>query len=45
LAEARQARLVEAEAHTRREVELQKLQDETERLRCRPWWRRLFDPG
>jgi hypothetical protein len=45
LAEARRARLVEAETNARREVELQRMQAELERLRARPWWRRLFDPG
>ena len=42
LAEARQARLVEVETNTRREVELQQLHAELEKLRARPWWRRLF---
>jgi DNA repair exonuclease SbcCD ATPase subunit len=45
LAQERQARLTEAEAHARREVELQRLQGEMERLRSRPWWRRLFGTG
>jgi hypothetical protein len=45
LAEARQTRLAEAEANARREVELQRMQTELERLRARPWWRRLLDPG
>ena len=45
LAQARQTRLAEAEANARREVELQRMQAELERLRARPWWRRLFDPG
>ena len=45
LAEARQARLVEAETNARREVELQRMQAEMERLRVRPWWRRMFGVG
>jgi hypothetical protein len=45
LADARQARLVEAEANARREVELQRMQADLERLRARPWWRRMFDAG
>ncbi len=45
LAEARQARLREAEANTRCEMELQRMQAEIERLRSRPWWRRLFGAG
>jgi DNA repair exonuclease SbcCD ATPase subunit len=45
LAEARQTRLAEAEANARREVELQQLHAELERLRARPWWRRMFGAG
>jgi hypothetical protein len=45
LAEARQARLVEVETSARREVELQRLHTELERLRSRPWWRRLLGTG
>ena len=45
LAEVRQTRLAEAEANARREAELRQLQAELERLRARPWWRRLFDAG
>ena len=45
LAEARQTRLAETEANARREVELQRMQAELERLRARPWWRRLFGAG
>lgn len=45
LAEVRQARLAEAEVNARREVELQRMQAELERVRARPWWRRMFDAG
>jgi hypothetical protein len=42
LADERRARLAEAEAHARREMELQQIQAEIERLRSRPWWRKLI---
>ena len=45
LAQVRQARLAEVEAFGRREVELRQTQAEIERLRVRPWWRRMFDAG
>jgi chromosome segregation ATPase len=45
LTEARRAQAMAAESHARREVELQRLQSEMERMRSRPWWMRLFKPG
>ena len=45
LTESRQARLVEAEANARCEVELRQLQAELEKIRARPWWRRMFGAG
>jgi hypothetical protein len=45
MAEAQKAQTVAAQAHAQREVELQRLQGELERLRSRPWWQRLFGAG
>jgi hypothetical protein len=45
LAESRRAQAMAAESQARREAELRQLQAEMERLRRRPWWRRLFGTG
>ena len=45
LAEERKARALETETRTQAEREVERVRSELDRLRARPWWRRLLGAG